>query len=122
MEVRFEDHAGFHRAAGFAAAGGGVLAAVAPHFAAVPAAIAGSAFAVALAGGLKTGEGKRRMAAAVACAVAAAAWLAMPDPWLLPAAGALLGLLFALSRGEGARASRWTVLLSAALGGATGRV
>jgi len=125
MEVRFEDHAGFQRAAGFAAAGGGALAALVPQFAAVPAAIAGSAFAVALAGGLSAGRRKRRIAAAVACAIAAAMWLAMPNLWLLPAAGALLGLTFALLRDETAeqsgeaRPSRLAVLVSAALGAAT---
>src|SRR5260370_408880 len=42
MEVRFEDHGGFQRAAALAAVGGGALAAVAPQLAAVAAAGTGS--------------------------------------------------------------------------------
>src|SRR5262245_21253449 len=120
MEVRFEEHEGFQRAAVYAAVGGGALAAAAPQFAAVPAAIAGSAFALAFAGGLSIKERRRRLQAfAVASALAAAAWLAVPNGWLLPAAGALLGLAFAVTRAARAKddgappPSRWAVALAA---------
>ncbi len=125
MEVRFEDHGGFQRAAALAAVGGGALAAVAPQLAAVPAAVAGSAFALAFASGLTADARRRRLGAAIACAVAAGAWLIAPNDWLLPAAGALLGLAFALARDDeaaqsgGAHPSRWVVALSALLGAGT---
>src|SRR5437868_3621779 len=125
MEVRFEDHAGFQRAAGLAAMGGGAFAAVAPQAAAVPAAIAGGALALAFVPGLKPAARWRRIVAALACLAAAGAWLASANLWLLPVAGALLGLLFALERDDTARESgaerpwRWQVALAALLGAGT---
>jgi len=121
MDVRFEGHAQFQRAAGLAAMGGGVLAAVAPQLALAPAAVAGSAIAVALAPGLTGPLRRRRMAAAVACLLAAGAAVLNPRAtWLLPLCGAMLGVLFAIARRdsaeEGDARPGWVIALAAALG------
>ena len=123
MDVRFEDHPQFQRAAALAALGGGALAAVAPHLALAPAAVVGSAVAVALAPGIVQEARNRRVAAAVACALAAGASLLEPKAsWLLPLCGAMLGVLFAIARRDSARAngvkgpSGMTIALAAALG------
>jgi hypothetical protein len=121
MDVRFEDHAQFQRAAGLAAVGGGLLAAVAPQLALAPAAVAGSAIAVALAPGLTGPVRRRRVAAAVACVLAAGAALLNPRAaWLLPLCGAMLGVLFAIARRDSAQdldaQPGWVIALAAALG------
>src|SRR5260370_5367970 len=89
MEVRFEDHGGFQRAAALAAVGGGALAAVAPQLAAVPAAVAGSAVALAFAGRLTAHAPPRRLAAALPRPGAARAWPVAPQDLPPPAARAL---------------------------------
>ena len=123
MDVRFEDHPQFQRAAALAALGGGALAAVVPHLALAPAAVVGSAVAVALAPGIVQEARNRRVAAAVACALAAGASLLEPKAsWLFPLCGAMLGVLFAIARRDSARAngvkgpSGMTIALAAALG------
>ena len=121
MEVRFEDHASFQRAAALAALGGGVLAAVAPSFALAPAAVAGSAVALAVAPELAGPARRRRVAAAAACVLAVAGALLNPRAaWLLPICGAMLGVLFAVARRDSAQGSGappgWQFLLAAALG------
>ncbi len=120
MDVRFVDHSHFQRAAGFAALGAAVLAVVAPQSALVPAAVAGSGFAVSLAPRLAGAARKRRIVAAVACALLCAAILcaAILDAraaWPLPLSGALLGLLFAVARRDSARAAGWAVPSTAAV-------
>ena len=123
MDVRFEDHAQFNRAAGLSALGGGALAAVAPHLLLAPAAVVGSALAIAFAPGLVAPARRRRLAAAAACALAAGASLLEPRAsWLLPLCGAMLGVLFAIARRDSARESGAAgpsgavIALSAALG------
>ncbi|HUJ24942.1 MAG TPA: hypothetical protein VLW85_02915 [Myxococcales bacterium] len=115
MEIRFEDHAGFQRSAAVAAAGAGLAAAVAPQAALLPVAIAGTAVALAVADGLG-----RRLARALGIAgvAAAAAYLGPAKGWLVPAAGALLGLLFAMAGEADAdrpRPPRWAVAATIAL-------
>src|SRR5438270_10997638 len=107
MDVRFEDHAQFNRAAALAAMGGGALVAVAPHGFLAPAAVAGSALAVAFAQ-----PNRRKTAAAAACVLFAVGSLA--EPRLLLACGAMLAVVFALGRAEAP--PKWAVALSAALG------
>ncbi|MCA1829130.1 MAG: hypothetical protein ABR567_05865 [Myxococcales bacterium] len=123
MDVRFEDHPQFQRAAGLAALGGGALAAVAPHLALAPAAVVGSAFAIALAPGVVREARNRRVAAAVACLLAAGASILQPKAsWLLPLCGAMLGVLFAIARNDSAKSngarspSGFTIALAGALG------
>ncbi len=99
MDLRFEDHLQFHRAAAGAALGAAALAAIAPAWALVPAVAVGAA----------AGFGSRRRPALLALAallVVAAAALAMPpSPWPLPLCGALLALGFAAARAPQARES-----------------
>lgn len=121
MDVRFEDSTQWSRAAGLAAIGSGALAAVAPHLALAPAAVVGSAMAVAFAPGVAAR--RRRLIAAAACALAAGASLIEPlAGWLVPLCGAMLGVLFAMARREETRESGKAgpsgalIALSAALG------
>jgi hypothetical protein len=123
MDVRFEDHAQFQRAAGVSALGGGLLAAAAPLLALAPAAVAGTAVAVALAPGLAGPARRLRVAAALACVLLAAAALLNPRAaWLLPLCGAMLGVLFAIARRDSTQdcfaQPRWVIALVAALGAA----
>jgi len=118
MDVRFEDHSQFQRAAGLAALGAGALAAVAPQLQLLPATVVGSALAVALEPGILAPARRRRLAAALSCALAAAGSLIEPrGGWLLPLCGAMLGVLFALARRDAAaEPSGLSIALSAALG------
>lgn len=110
MEVRFEDHPQFQRAAALAALGGGAAAALlgAAQAAALPqrglaqAAVVGGALL------LLRGPHLRRQRVAVAllsCAAAAGSLLASAPSLLLPSSGALLAVLFALLRRDAAQAS-----------------
>jgi len=94
MDVRFEDHGSFQRCAAFCAAGGAALGATGS----LPLAAAGSALALLLA----SSRG-RRIAAACAGAAVALAWAAAPLPGAAAVAGAMLGLLFAIDRGDAAQ-------------------
>jgi hypothetical protein len=89
MDVRFEEHSHFQRAALAVAAGGALAGAVF-----WPAAAAGSAFALVL----LPGSRRRRVAAALLCAAAAAFSL-----WALN--GALLGVALAAARADAAQES-----------------
>jgi hypothetical protein len=93
VDVRFDDHAVFQRAAAWAALGGAALAAVAP----LPAAAAGAALAVAL----RPGDRRRRLFLASGCAAAAGAAIALPAavwPWAL--CGVFFALVLASARAE----------------------
>src|SRR5439155_15342139 len=102
MDIRFEDHSHFQRAAGWAALGGAALGAIAPHVALLPAAAAGSAFAVAL----WPGDRRRRIAGAIACAVAGGLTLSLRGAvWAWPLTGALLAVVLAAARADAAKES-----------------
>ena len=119
MDVRFEDHPQFQRAAALAALGGGALSAVWPQPGLVQAAVMGGALLLAVAPPL----GRQRIAAALLCLLAAGGSLLIArSGWLVLLSGALLGVLFALGRRASAKASgtaepsRGKVALCAALG------
>ena len=117
MEVRFEDHPQFQRAAALAAAGGGVLAAALPQHGLAQAAVIGSALALAFAPPAR----RERIAPALLCLLAAAGSLLVArSTWLLPLCGAMLGLLFALARRESAQASGTAEPARIAIGCAAG--
>ncbi|TMA25783.1 MAG: hypothetical protein E6J78_16360 [Deltaproteobacteria bacterium] len=99
MDVRFDDHAAFQRAAAWAALGGAALAAVAP----LPVAAAGAAIAIAF----RPGARRRRLVVASGCAAAAGAALALPAavwPWAL--SGAFFALVLASARAEAPASAR----------------
>ena len=119
MDVRFEDHPQFQRAAALAALGGGALSAVWPQPGLPQAAVMGGALLLALAPPL----GRQRIAAALLCLLAAVGSLLIArSGGLLLLSGALLGVLFALGRRASAKQSgtaepsRGKVALCAALG------
>ena len=104
MDIRFEDHSHFQRAAGWAALGGAAMGAITPPMPMflLPAAAAGGAFAVAL----WTGDRRRRVLGAVACATAAGLALALPGTlWPWPLCGALFALVLAQARSDAAKES-----------------
>lgn len=112
MDVRFEDHQQFQRAAVRAALGAAALALVAPAAALVPAVAAGATAGFA---------GRRRPALLALAAALAACGVALAKPLLLPLCGALLALGFAAARAPqardgGAPLSRGTVAATALLG------
>jgi hypothetical protein len=94
MDVRFEDHASFQRCAAWCAAGGAALGVTGS----LPLAAAGSALGL-----LAVRHKGRRIAAACACAAVAVAWEVLALPWAAAVAGAMLGLLLAIDRGDAAR-------------------
>ena len=101
MEVRFEDHPQFQRAAALAAVGGGALAAVSPQHWLAQAAIVGSALALACAPPAR----RQRIAPALVCLLAAVGSLLVSHSACLLLCGAMLSVLFALARRDSAKAS-----------------
>jgi len=99
MEVRFEDHPAFQRAALLAAAGGAALGATGS----LPLAAAGSAVALTL--GITAVPWRWRILAACACVASAVVWGVAAKPWSAPAFGAMLGLVLAGARADAVRRS-----------------
>lgn len=129
MDVRFVEQEQFQRAAAGAALGGAAAAALASAALAmlsqtaplVPAALAGSAFAVALwpQQGLSADSRRRRVALALLCSALGAVSLVASFWWSLPSSGAALGLLLNAGRAdaapESAAPSGWALASAAAL-------
>jgi hypothetical protein len=99
MNVRFEDHLAFQRAALWSAAGGAVLGAFGP----LPLAVAGSALGLSIA--CANAGWRNRLLAAGGCAAAAVVWAVAAHPWSAWACGATLALLFAAVRAGSANAA-----------------
>jgi hypothetical protein len=97
MDVRFEDHAAFQRAAGWFVAGGAALGAIGS----LPLAASGASLALTLAAGPE--RWRPRMVVAAGCAVAALAWALEPRGWPAPVCGAMLALLLATVRADHAK-------------------
>jgi hypothetical protein len=110
MDVRFEDHGAFQRAALLAAAGGAALGMTGS----LPLAAAGSAAALCLA--CRAVPWRWRILAAGACAAGAVVWAIAPQAWSAPACGAMLAISLAAIRADALQRAHAPALPDAALG------
>src|SRR5512138_1919493 len=108
MEIRFEDHAGFHRSIARAVCGAAVAGALAPAGWLVQAAVAGSALAVALWPGRARGGVSRRWPAAALTVVACVASALEPRQVALLSLCALPFTLVLAAAREGGEAGSGT--------------